>query len=80
MTRSIEVVAGTDTQAFAVATLDYKLTQARTRRDYYRAAADKAALDGAPVMESLALAHADTISESIDLLLARRFRLTSEAL
>ncbi len=77
---TIEVVAGTDTQAFAVATLDYKLTQARTRRDYYRAAADKAALDGAPVMESLALAHAEVLCESIDLMLARRHRLTSEAL
>jgi len=75
---SLQVVAGTDTQAFAVATLDYKLTQARTRRDYYRAAADQAILDGAPVMESLALARADTIIESIDLMLSRRFRLTSE--
>ncbi len=77
---SIEVVAGTDTPAFAVATLDYRLVQARTRRDHYRAVADQAALDGAPVMESLALARADTISESIDLMLTRRHRLTSEAL
>ena len=75
---SIEVVAGSDTQAFAVATLDYRLTQARTRRDYYRAAADKAAIDGAPVMEQLALARAEVLCESIDLMLARRHRLTSE--
>ncbi len=77
---TIVVVAGPQSREFLLATLDYKLTQARTRRDYYRAAADQAVLDGAPVMESLALARADTISESMDLMLARRHRLTSEAL
>ena len=77
---TLQVVAGVQSREFLLATVDHKIEQARTRRDYYRAAADQAVIDGAPVMEQLSLARADTTSEFIDMLLARRFRLTSEAL
>jgi len=77
---TIQVVAGVQSREFLLATLDHKIEQTRMSRDRHLATADKALVDGAPIMEQHALACAQANSDALDWLLERRWRLTSEAL
>lgn len=77
---SIQVVAGVQSREFLLATLDHKIQCAKVSRDRHRATADKAVVDGAPIMEQYALTCAQANSDALDWLLEKRFRLSSEAL
>jgi len=77
---SIEIVAGTDTQAFAVATLDHKIEQTRMSRDRARDDAGQAFSHDTPIAEQMALARVQAMTDVLDYLLERRFRVSREAL
>lgn len=69
---SIQVVAGPDTQEFALAALDFRIQCARSSRDYHQALADQAVVDDAPIMECYARERAQAAADALDLLLEAR--------
>lgn len=71
---SIEIVAGTDSVEFALATIDYKLLAARICRDEALKRADQAVLDCAPIAEHVALEQANAMTLAIDWRLEQRYQ------
>ena len=75
---TIQVVAGVQSREFLLATIDQKLVWTRYSREVSRqVAADS---HDEPVAEQMALTRVQVMTDSLDFLLERRFRLISEAL
>jgi len=77
---SLQVVAGVQSREFLLATLDHKIEQTRLSRDRARDDAGQAFSHDTPIAEQMALARVQAMTDVLDYLLERRWRLTSEAL
>jgi len=77
---SIQVAAGVQSREFLLATLDHKIEQARMSRDRARDDAGQAFSHDTPIAEQMALARVQAMTDVLDYLLERRFRVSREAL
>jgi len=77
---TLQVVAGVQSHEFLLATLDHKIEQTRMSRGRARDDAGQAFSHDTPIAEQMALARVQAMTDVLDYLLERRFRLSSEAL
>jgi len=77
---TIQVVAGVQSREFLLATLDHRIEQTRMSRDRARDDAGQAFSHDTPIAEQMALARVQSMTDVLDYLLEKRFRLSSEAL
>ncbi len=76
---SIQVVAGVQSRESLLATIDEKLAWTRYSREVSRQVAAESH-DDAPIAERMALTRVQVMTDSINFLLERRFRVSKGAL
>ena len=76
---TIQVVAGTQSREFLLATLDHKIEQTRMSRDRARDDAGQAFSHDTPIAEQMALARVQAMTDVLDYLLEKRFRASGTA-